>query len=430
MPQSGLDARRAALDLVAAVTGEGRLLSEVQSATLTPLAPPDRARAQRLATESLRWASRSDRVLGPYLRKRPEARTHAMLRIAIWELCSEGAAAHAVVNEAVALLGEQAETRRQAGLANAVLRKIAASRVDWNALPLPALPKWLRKPLVATYGKTAVAEIEAVHAARPPIDLTLHPGAPADLPEMLGGVTLPTGSLRLMNHGQVSDLPGYVDGQWWVQDAAAAVPAQVLAPEKGDRILDLCAAPGGKTLQLAAAGADVTALDISAGRLARVEENLARCSLAARLEVADALTWTPDTQFDAVLLDAPCSATGTIRRHPDLPYAKDATMAHSLLPLQAVLLDRALTFLRPGGRLVYCTCSLLPDEGEAQVEAAIGRHPGITVASQSLVLPGIEADWIGPMGLRLRPNYWSDRGGMDGFFVTRLQKPAETAANP
>jgi 16S rRNA (cytosine967-C5)-methyltransferase len=224
-----------------------------------------------------------------------------------------------------------------------------------------------------------------------------------------------------MDAGQVSTLPGYAEGHWWVQDAAAALAVPMLGDVRGLRVLDLCAAPGGKTLQLAAGGADVTALDISGPRMARVAENLARTGLAAQLVTADALHWEPDALFDAVLLDAPCSATGTIRRHPDLPFIKDGSEIPGLVTLQAHLLDRALTFLKPGGRLVYVTCSLLPDEGEAQLTAALQRHPDLRVIHP--VLSGVPAGWTSPEGgLRLRPDYWADQGGMDGFFMACLTR--------
>jgi 16S rRNA (cytosine967-C5)-methyltransferase len=197
----------------------------------------------------------------------------------------------------------------------------------------------------------------------------------------------------------------------------------VLAAEPGEAVLDLCAAPGGKTMQLAATGADVTAVDISAPRMQRLGENLTRTGLAAKVVVADALEYQGGP-FDAVLLDAPCSATGTIRRHPDLPQAKDGSDFPGLFALQAELIDRALAMLKPGGRLVYCTCSLLIDEGEEQVKDALERHPGLRVEPEKLALPGIDAGWIGAEGgLRLRPDYWAERGGMDGFYIVVLRKP-------
>lgn len=416
--------RRAALDLVSAVTGEGRLLSEVIGPVLDPLAPGERAAAQRLATGALRWAGRSDQILGPYLRNRPEPRVHAMLRIGVWEICGEGAAAHGVVNEAVSLMRADPATRSKAGMVNAVLRNVVRAEVDWDAQRVPEMPKWLRKPLIAAYGKASVLAMERVQAFQPPVDLTLAPYAPEDLTERLGGTVLPTGSMRLREPGQISALPGFAEGQWWVQDAAAALPARVLDAKPGERVLDLCAAPGGKTLQLASAGAAVWAVDISEARMARVVDNLARCGQSAETVVADALTWEPEAPFDAILLDAPCSATGTIRRHPDLPHAKDAGVLGDLVPLQAALIDRAVGFLKPGGRLVYCTCSLFPEEGEAQVEAALTRHPGLSVDAPALKVAGVDPDWIGPCGLRTRPDHWADTGGVDGFYISALRKIA------
>ncbi|MBV7377339.1 RsmB/NOP family class I SAM-dependent RNA methyltransferase [Maritimibacter dapengensis] len=410
--------RKVALDLIGAVTEDKRLLSEVAPKRLARLAPPDRARAQRLVTTTLRVMDRADRALGPHLRKRPPPRILNILRLGVAEICEMGEASHGVVNSAVSLARADKKTAGMAGLVNAVLRQIDPE--GWERLPVPRLPKWLRKPLTDDYGKPAVEAMEAAHYRGAPLDISVKADAGA-VADALGGMLTPTGSVRLADYGQVSSLPGFESGDWWVQDAAAAIPAKVLAPEAGARVLDLCAAPGGKTLQLAAAGAEVTALDISEGRMARVEENLARCGLSAGLVVADALEYEGGP-FDAVLLDAPCTATGTIRRHPDLPQAKDGSDFPGLFELQEHLIDRALGLLNPGGRLIYCTCSLLIDEGEEQVRDAVGRHDGLTVDLDALAIPGIDAGWIGPEGLRLRPDYWSDIGGMDGFFISVLVK--------
>ena len=404
--------RKLAVDLMGEVIEGGRLLSEVMPRRLEKLAPEERARTQRLVLEAFRGMDRADRLLGPFLKKRPSPRVLNILRLGVVEICS-GGAAHGVVNACVEIAKANPETQRQAGLVNAVLRKVDVEK--WAVLPVPRLPKWLRKVLVADFGKEDVAAMEVAHFVGAPLDVT-----PKGAVEF--GEALPTGSKRLRDYGQVSALPGYEAGDWWVQDAAAALPAKVLAPEKGARVLDLCAAPGGKTMQLAAMGADVTAVDISKSRMGRVEENLARCGLTAELVVSDALEYEA-APFDAVLLDAPCTATGTIRRHPDLPYAKDGGDFPSLFELQEHLIDRALGLLKPGGRLVFCTCSLLIDEGEEQVRDAMLRHPDLELDLEALNLPGVDASWIGPEGLRLRPDFWADRGGMDGFFITAFRKP-------
>lgn len=404
-------ARAAAVRILGAVLGEGQLLGQSDEA-LAGLSGADRARAQRLAAQVLRQLAPVDGVLKPLLRKAPPLPVLNVLRLAVAELAA-GEAAHGVVNEAVTLV-RAGRHGAMAGLVNAVLRKIAAAP---PVLKPQRLPRWLRDPLVAAWGKAAVVAMESVQAVPAPVDITLRAGRPP----VPGAELLPTGSLRLPAGVQVSALPGYDSGDWWVQDAAAAMAARVLAPRPGERVLDLCAAPGGKTLQLADAGAQVTALDISGPRLARLRDNLARTGLQAEVIAADALHWQPDAPFDAILLDAPCSATGTLRRHPDLPFVKDGSELAELLPLQAALIDRALGWLAPGGRLVYCTCSLLPDEGEAQVAAALIRHSGLQV--QRVLPAGAETGWLTPDGaLRLRPDYWADRGGMDGFFIACLTR--------
>ena len=416
--RTGLAARRAAARLLAAVLG-GRTLPEALAdpGALPPgLSPADRARAQRLATTALRQAGRIDRVLDPVLRKAPPPEVHAILRVAVAELAVDRAAAHGVVDAAVTAARGLRTGAPLAGLVNAVLRKVAAMPDPFAGLPPPVMPPWLRRPLIAAWGKPAVQAMEAVHAAPPPVDLTLRPGA---LPPPQAGA-LPTGSWRLPPGLQVSALPGHDEGDWWVQDAAAALPARMLGARPGESVLDLCAAPGGKTMQLAAARARVTALDASAARMARLRENLARTGLSAEAVVADALDWQPQRAFDAILLDAPCSATGTLRRHPDLPFAAAGRDLPGLAALQARLLDRALGWLAPGGRLVFCTCSLLPEEGEGQLAAALARHPGL--AADPVDLPGADPAWAASGGgLRIRPDHWADRGGIDGFFMVRLR---------
>lgn len=406
----GVTARAGAVAILDAVLGQGRALAETHG----DLPPADRARALRLAEAVLRHLEPADRVLDRLLRKAPPLTVRNALRLALVEQAL-GAPAHGTVNAAVEIIRRGKRTQSFAGLVNAVLRAVPAE-APLAGLPPQRLPRWLRQPLVHVYGRDAVTAMEGVQAAEPPLDLTLRPGFPAP-----DGAVLPTGSLRLPGpSGQISALPGYAEGGWWVQDAAAALPARLLDPQPGERVLDLCAAPGGKTLQLAASGAEVTALDISAARMQRLTENLARTGLTAETVVADALVWHSAARFDAILLDAPCSATGTIRRHPDLPFIKDGSELPALMALQSALLDRALGWLRPGGRLVFATCSLLPEEGEHQLAAALSRHPHLAAVRKEI--PGIDPAWWTPEhGLRLRPDFWADQGGMDGFFLARLQ---------
>lgn len=415
-----LVARRAAVALLLEVTEGRRMLAEVlASGALATLDPADRARAQRLALGALRRAGPADAVLAPHLRKAPPPVVRAILRLAVAELAERPDEAHGIVSAAVSLARGDSRSAQAAGFVNAVLRKVSGAPV---VLETQRMPIWLRSPLLRRFGKAAVKGIEAAHLAGAVLDLTVRdPATTADWAERLGAEVMPGGSLRLGAGIQVSALPGYAEGAWWVQDAAAAVPARVLAAQPGERVADLCAAPGGKTLQLAAAGAQVVAVDVSETRMARVHENLARCGLAADCVVADALAWTPDAPFDAILLDAPCSATGTLRRHPDLPFVKGPADLPGLLDLQAALIDRAVAMLRPGGRLVYCTCSLVPAEGEDQFAAALARHPTLQRDQRAV------AGWPGPWdahggGLRIRPDHWADKGGIDGFFVGAFRK--------
>ena len=413
-------ARRAAVLLLDKVLGEGRLLGDL-SADLDRLPPAERARALRLASETLRGLDRADRLLSRQLRKSPQLHVMNVLRLGTAELAM-GGDAHGVVSECVSLVSGHPRYKRLRGMVNAVLRQMADGGVKpWHDLRTPRLPAWLREPLVAAWGNGAVTAMEKAHLAGAPLDLTAKVDAQA-VAEATGGTILPTGSVRLTQGGQVSTLPGFADGDWWVQDAAAALPVLGLAPQKDERVLDLCAAPGGKTMQLAAAGARVTAVDMSERRMARVSENLARTGLAAECRVMDAFDVT-ETGFDAVLLDAPCSATGTIRRHPDLPHARDGAGISELIALQARLLDHALERVAPGGRLVFCTCSLLPDEGEVQVEEALARHEGLRADPDAFDLPGVAQAWrTSEGGLRLRPDFWAEKGGMDGFYMACLRK--------
>lgn len=417
--------RLVALDGLSQIIGEGRMMSDVTSDQVwQDLTPPERATAQRLITETLRFLGRADHLLSPNLQRQPPLRAMNILRMATVELMT-GGAAHGVVNEAVKLAGHTKKTAPMKGLVNAVLRKIAALDAEaWDTAPDTMLPKWLRPKLAKAWSKAGVAAMERAHAMPPPVDISVKADAAA-WSNTLGATLLPTGSLRLASRGQLSALPGFETGDWWVQDAAAALPVKLLGDVSGQRVLDICAAPGGKTLQLAAMGADVTALDVSEHRMARLTENLERTKLTVKTVVADALSYD-DTAYDAILLDAPCSATGTIRRHPDLPYVKSQTGIADLVALQRKLLLRAFDLLKPDGMLVYCTCSLLREEGEDQIKWLLSERPGIEVGKA--VAPGLEPHWISPEGgVRLRPDYWADIGGMDGFYMAVLRNTGKAS---
>jgi len=285
------------------------------------------------------------------------------------------------------------------------------------------VPPWLYARWRSAYGEATAREIAAVIPEEPPTDLSFKPGVE---PEGLEGEALPGGTFRTAMGGDVTGWPGFAEGGWWVQDASAAVPVRLLDPGPGQTILDMCAAPGGKTLQLAATGAAVTALDRSGPRLKRVTENLARTGLAAEVVEADGATWADGRQFDAVLLDAPCSATGTFRRHPDVLWVASPKDVASLAAVQTRLLDSAARRVSPGGRLVYCVCSLEPEEGEAQAEAFLKRTPGFALEPIAAGEGGAPEASLRPDGtLRILPQHRP--GGADGFYIARFRRAADHA---
>jgi len=416
MPPSPPDpTRNAAFDLLSAVFDRRRPLEEALDA-LPAMEGRDRAAAHRLAATVLRRAGTLDAVLEPFLAKAPPAPVRQVLRIGAAGLLLLGTPAHAAVATAVALARARG-LAPFAGLANAVLRRVAeAGPAALAELDGPRLdtPGWLW----SAWGADARA-IATAHQSEAPLDLSLRPGATAPA----GGERLPTGSVRLPAGSRVAELAGYEGGEFWVQDAAAALPARLLVARPGERVADLCAAPGGKTAQLASAGARVMAVERDPGRIGRLRENLARLRLDAQIVQADAAAWRPDAPLDAVLLDAPCSATGTIRRHPDVPHLKRPRDLASLAAGQDKLLDAAAAMLRPRGRLIYAVCSLQPEEGPARIGAALGRtglrHDPFTPAELAPLPEARMAEGY----LRTHPGLWSERGGMDGFFAARLVKP-------
>jgi len=404
--------REAAFDLLSAVLGRRRPLEEALDA-LPEMPARDRAAAHRLAATVLRRMGTLDAVLEPLLRRQPPEPARHVLRIGAAGLLLLDTPRHAAVGTAVALARARG-LAPFAGLANAVLRRVAdAGPQAIEELDTPRLdtPAWLW----ASWGPDARA-IALAHQHEAPLDLTLRPGGEAPA----GGAMLPTGSLRFPPGTRVADIPGFATGDWWVQDAAAALPARLLAVHPGEAVADLCAAPGGKTAQLAASGAAVTAVERDAARLRRLRDNLRHWRLQADAVQADAAKWQPPAPFDAVLLDAPCSATGTIRRHPDVLRLKRPQDVRALTEAQDRLLDAAAGMLRPGGRLLYSVCSLQPEEGPARVAAALARgrvrHDPFAAAE----LPDLP-EAITPEGyLRTHPGMWVELGGMDGFFAARL----------
>jgi 16S rRNA (cytosine967-C5)-methyltransferase len=397
------------------------------------LEPRDRAFARLLAATALRRAGEIEAVIASLIERPLPAAAHAVtdiLALGIVQLLYLGTPPHAAVATAVALC-EQRHASKFKGLVNAVLRRVAGEgRALVAGLDSARVntPDWLWQGWCAAYGEATAHAIAATHLAEPPLDLAPRDPATAEsLAASLDAEILPWGALRRRGGGAIPDLPGYADGTWWVQDAAAQIPARLLAPVAGKRVLDLCAAPGGKTLQLAAAGARVTAVDRSPARLDRVARNLARTGLAAETIAADGAVFTA-APFDAVLLDAPCTATGTVRRHPDIARTRRPEDIAGATALQDRLLDNAARLTQAGGTLVYAVCSLEPAEGEERIAAFLARRGDFAVDPVAPEeLPGLP-EAVTPSGqLRTLPSMMGDKGGLDGFFAARLRRLVEAA---
>lgn len=420
-------ARRVAANLVDMVLGKGRALDDALAdpkSGFRDLADRDRAYVRRLTATTLRRRGQIDGVLRKFLTLWPKGLPREAMRLGAAELLFLGAPAHAAVGEAVNLM--HPEQKKPRGLINAVLRKVAtegAAIVAEQDAAKANTPEWLWQSWVNFYGEDAARDIAMAHLQEAPLDISLKSDDTAeDWAEKLQAEILPTGGLRRMAGGAVESLPGFDEGAWWVQDVAAALPAKLLGDVAGKRVADLCAAPGGKTAQLAAMGASVMAVDRSEPRLKRLKENLKRLGFKVDVRTAEIEQWQPPEQFDAVLLDAPCSATGTIRRHPDLPYLKDETDVAKLAELQRRLMQAAWAMLKPGGRMVYCVCSLQPEEAEYQLRHLLAL-PGAGILPADAGKLHLPAEAVAHDGaLRTLPSMWSGRGGMDGFFAACLQK--------
>ena len=419
--------RLLALDVLDHILIRGKSLDDAfaQARRLNELAPRDRGLARRLVSETLRRLGQIDDLIDRFL-ERPLPRkarpARQVLRLGLSQLLFLDTPAHAAVDTSVELAVARGMFAHKA-LVNAILRRAAREGSDLVARQDAAVlnaPAWLRKRWVAAYGEAVCREICLAHLNEPPLDVTAKTD-PEGVARELGGELLPGGTVRLRSPGPISELPGYGDGAWWVQDAAAALPVRLLDPEPGMHVADLCAAPGGKTAQLAAAGARVTAIDRSEKRLDILRANLDRLGLNAEVICADATGWHPAEPVDAVLVDAPCSSTGTIRRHPELPWIKTETRLEGATDVQRRLLDHALQIVRPGGRVVFATCSLEPAEGRDIVSAVLERHEGLKFRAAEPSAFGLPPEATTPAGhLRTLPSHWAERGGMDGFFAAMI----------
>jgi 16S rRNA (cytosine967-C5)-methyltransferase len=415
-------ARRAALEVLTAALGrKAGLEAALEGPALGGLSAQDRGFARALAMAALRHLGPIDAALAGRLTREPPEPVRMILRLGAAQLFWLDTPPYAAVNASVALAEADRATRPFKALVNAVLRRLAEAGPPADD-PAALAPPWLFARWRAAYGEAAARGVAAAIANEPATDLTPRDGADAAaLAEALEATPLPGGSLRRAGRGRIEEWPGFAEGRWWVQDAAAAIPARLLAVRAGETALDLCAAPGGKALQLAAAGAQVTALDRSAARLARLSEALARTGLAAEIVAADAEAWADPRSFDAVLLDAPCSSSGTFRRNPDVLWTLSPRDIAQLAGVQTRMLDAAAARVKPGGRLVYCVCSLEPEEGEAQARAFLKRHAEFATAPIAPGEGGAPAASVTPEGwLRLLPHHLD--GGMDGFFVARLAR--------
>jgi 16S rRNA (cytosine967-C5)-methyltransferase len=406
----GVDARRAALRLLDAVLRRGLPLEAALDSAAGDLArPEDRGLAHAIAAETLRRLPDLDALIDSATQQRlpPDAKARFALRIALVQSLALGTPPHAAISTVLPLV-DGGPRRLVHGVFGALMRRKVV-------LPSPpSLPRGVAERWLSAWGRDMVDAARAALAAPPPLDLSF---ADADASRAFDGEPLADRHARVPAQSRIAELPGFAEGDWWVQDLAASIPARLLGTGEGRTVLDLCAAPGGKTLQLASAGWQVTAVDSSAARLQRLRENLQRTRLSAKVIEADVMAWEPPAPVDAILLDAPCSATGIFRRHPDVLYRVRPKLIAERAELQRAMLARAADWLKPGGKLVFSTCSLEPDEGESHLEHA------------PLTLDPVRADEL-PQGVAPRPNghvrtlptMLADRGALDGFFIARFRR--------
>lgn len=420
---AGLPARRATLRLLDAVMRMGTPMDHAVNGACKGLPPADRALAIAIAQEALRWMVDLDALIDSKTKQRlpDDAKARMVLRIALAQTLRLGTPPHAAIATALPLV-DGGPRRLVHGVLGALFRSDAA-------LPaLPSLPDGAALRWQMAWGDDMLAAAQTALAHPPLLDVILKDtgGSQAltdEWAQRLGGKSLMQGHIRCPRGKSVEELDGYDEGAWWVQDLAASLPARLLGAGEGRMALDLCAAPGGKTMQLASQGWAVTALDNSSRRMERLANNLERTQLKAEMVKADITKWESAAKFDAILLDAPCSATGTMRRHPDVLHRIGMKQINELAALQSTMLDRAVSWLKPGGKLIYATCSLEPHEGEAQISAFLERHSGLEIdpVTPAELPDGLRPD---PQGcVRTKPPMLADEGGLDGFFIARLAKP-------
>ncbi|MBU1384836.1 MAG: RsmB/NOP family class I SAM-dependent RNA methyltransferase [Alphaproteobacteria bacterium] len=420
----GVEARLAAgILLNAALEGRGGLDAALSFREVADLPGPDRAFARAVAMAALRRLGEIDQILDRKLQKGPPLAVRTILRVALAQTLVLETPAFAAVSTAVKLAERDPKTRPYKNLVNAVLRGIEREGPGLTTAE-SNLPDWLAARWRATYGEPTLAALALAAREEPAADLSLKPDLDAAaVADAVDGEVLPGGTIRTGRRGDLAGWPGFDDGIWWVQDAAAAVPVRLLAPQAGETVVDFCAAPGGKTLQLAAAGASVVALDRSDKRLDRLRDNLERTGLTAEVVAVPAEDWDDPRTFDAVLLDAPCTATGTFRRNPEVLRATKPADVAKLADVQHRLLDAAAERVKPGGRLVYCVCSLEREEGETQIIAFLRRNPAFTTSAAVPADVGAPEEALTPEGwLRILPSMWAEKGGLDGFFIARLDR--------
>ncbi len=418
----GFPARLAALKLLDAVCRRGETLEQAMPPATSRLSnPSDRALAHNIAANVLRWMTALDALIDSATRNRmaDDAKARMALRIALVQVLVLHTPQHAAIATALPLV--QGGPRRLVhGVFSALMRGVKAGEVQ---LPeYPAIPGETRARWIDHWGKEMVMAANQAWSDPPPLDLSFQPGRFAQFPDLAEGDRLAPDHLRLSPDVPVTRLPGFSEGAYWVQDLAASIPARLLGPGEGRTVLDLCAAPGGKSMQLASHGWQVISVDSSARRMERFDENLARTGLSAEKVIADLMKWQPPQPADAVLLDAPCSATGIFRRHPDVLHCIGERQIADRAEVQAALLERIAPWVKPGGLLVYVVCSLEPEEGEEQVERFLSGHPEYAVDP---VQPDELPEGIVPTGegtVRTLPTMLADKGRVDGFFVARLRR--------